>query len=81
MVVRVQDTGRGIAPDDLPHVFDLFFTNKPLGEGVGLGLAMCQTVVEQHGGEITVESPGLGRGTSVEFWVPATPRASRTDRP
>jgi signal transduction histidine kinase len=76
VVVRVQDTGRGIAPDDLPHVFDLFFTNKPLGEGVGLGLAMCQAVVEQHGGEITVESGGVGRGTSVEFWVPAAPRAS-----
>ncbi len=73
VVIRVQDTGRGIAPDDLPHVFDLFFTNKPLGQGVGLGLAMCQTVVEQHGGEITVESPGPGQGTSVEFWVPATP--------
>jgi signal transduction histidine kinase len=69
-VVAVQDTGRGIARDDLPHVFDLFFTRKPTGEGLGLGLAMCQTVVERHGGAIVVESSGPGLGTTVEFWLP-----------
>ncbi|MGH7320036.1 MAG: sensor histidine kinase, partial [Candidatus Rokuibacteriota bacterium] len=68
VAVFVRDTGRGIAPDDLPHVFDLFFTNKPTGQG--LGLAMCQTVVERHRGAIAVESPGLGLGTTVKFWLP-----------
>jgi signal transduction histidine kinase len=70
-VVAVRDTGRGIAPEDLPRVFDLFFTRKPAGQGLGLGLALCQAVVERHGGAITVESPGPGLGTTVEFWVPA----------
>jgi two-component system, NtrC family, sensor kinase len=69
-VVAVHDTGRGIARDDLPHVFDLFFTRKPTGEGLGLGLAMCQTVVERHGGAIVVDSSGPGLGTTVEFWLP-----------
>ena len=69
-VVAVQDTGRGIARDDLPHVFDLFFTRKPTGAALGLGLAMCQTVVERHGGAIAIESAGSGHGTVVEFWLP-----------
>jgi signal transduction histidine kinase len=69
-VVLVRDTGRGITREDLPHVFDLFFTRKPTGEGLGLGLAMCQTVVERHGGVIVVESSGPGLGTTVEFWLP-----------
>jgi signal transduction histidine kinase len=69
-VVAVRDTGRGIAREDLPHVFDLFFSRKPTGEGLGLGLAMCQTVVERHGGAIAVESAGPGLGTTVEFWLP-----------
>jgi signal transduction histidine kinase len=70
-VVAVRDTGRGIAPEDLPRVFDLFFTRKPAGQGLGLGLALCQAVVERHGGAIAVESPGPGLGTTVEFWLPA----------
>jgi signal transduction histidine kinase len=70
-VVAVRDTGRGIAPADLPRVFDLFFTRKPAGQGLGLGLALCQAVVERHGGAIAVESPGPGLGTTVEFWLPA----------
>jgi signal transduction histidine kinase len=70
VVVSVRDSGRGIAPEDLPHVFDLFFTNKPTGQGLGVGLAMCQTVVERHRGAIAVDSRGPGLGTTVEFWLP-----------
>ena len=70
-VVTVTDSGRGIAPDDLPRVFDLFFTTKDAGSGVGLGLSICQSFIEQHGGTIRVDSPGLGRGTVVEFELPA----------
>jgi signal transduction histidine kinase len=70
-IVAVRDTGRGIARGDLPYVFDLFFSNKKTGAGLGLGLAMCQTVVERHGGGIAVESPGPGLGTTVAFWLPA----------
>ncbi len=72
-VVRISDTGRGIAPEHLPRVFDLFFTTKDVGSGVGLGLPICQSFIEQHGGSIRVESLGLGQGTTVEFELPAEP--------
>jgi len=70
-IVSVSDTGRGIPADHLPHVFELFFTTKEVGRGVGLGLAICQSFIEQHGGTILVESPGVGQGTTVEFELPA----------
>jgi signal transduction histidine kinase len=70
-VVSVTDTGRGIAQEHLPRVFDLFFTTKEPGAGVGLGLAMCQSFIEQHGGSIRADSAGVGQGTTVEFDLPA----------
>jgi signal transduction histidine kinase len=69
-VVRIRDTGRGILPEHLPRVLDPFFTTKEVGQGVGLGLAVCQSLVEQHGGKIKVTSPGPGQGTTVVFWLP-----------
>lgn len=53
-VIRVSDSGMGISPEHLPHVFDPYFTTKP--QGVGLGLANVHKFVEAHGGEIEVES-------------------------
>lgn len=59
LAVWVSDTGAGIAPDDLPHVFEPFFSTKP--EGTGLGLALVHRIVQEHGGEIDVRStPGFG---------------------
>jgi len=71
VMVTVSDTGRGIPAEHLAHVFELFFTTKEAGRGVGLGLAVCQSLIEQHGGTIRVESPGVGQGTTVEFELPA----------
>ena len=71
VIVTVQDTGRGIPPENLPNVFDLIYTTKEVGKGVGLGLAICQAMVEQHGGTITITSPGAGQGTTVTFELPA----------
>jgi two-component system, NtrC family, sensor histidine kinase PilS len=57
--VTVSDTGEGIAPGDLAHVFEPFFSTK--SEGTGLGLALVHRVVQEHGGDIDVRSsPGLG---------------------
>jgi signal transduction histidine kinase len=69
----VSDTGSGIAPDDLPHIFDRFYCARPQrsrrGGGTGLGLAIADKIVHAHGGEIQVESK-LGAGTTFGFDLP-----------
>jgi signal transduction histidine kinase len=67
--IRVSDQGPGIPPDDLPHIFDPFFTTKPAGEGTGLGLAVAQAIVEEHGGWIAVQSEA-GHGTAFTAFLP-----------
>ena len=69
-VVSVSDTGRGVPAEHLPRMFDPFFTTKDVGHGVGLGLAICQSFIEQHGGSIRADSGGVGKGTTVEFELP-----------
>ena len=51
---QFKDSGKGIPDDVLSHVFEPFYTTKP--EGVGLGLAVCKSIIEQHGGSISVQS-------------------------
>jgi PAS domain S-box-containing protein len=59
--IRIQDSGRGIAPDVMPHIFEPFFTTKTEGKGLGLGLSTVYGIVERHKGTITAESaPGQG---------------------
>lgn len=72
-VVSVSDTGHGVPPDQLSRVFEPFFTTKEVGHGVGLGLAICQSFIEQHGGTIHADSPGIGQGMTVEFELPVEP--------
>lgn len=74
---KVTDTGLGIPPEALPHVFQKFFhadqsLTRPYG-GMGLGLAYCKEVVEAHGGRIWIESKGQGKGTLVSFLLPGAP--------
>lgn len=54
--VRFRDNGKGIAREHLDHIYDAFFTTKKVGSGVGLGLNTCHRIVEQHKGQILVES-------------------------
>jgi len=59
--LRVTDEGPGIAAEDLPHVFEPFYTTKPVGEGTGLGLALVQAIVQDHGGRVTARNdPAAG---------------------
>ena len=67
--IAVSDTGSGIPDDVLPHIFDLYFTTKPEGEGTGLGLAMARDIVRAHGGDITVET-FVGSGTKFTVTLP-----------
>src|SRR3990172_324312 len=76
--ISVRDNGEGIAPEDLPHVFDSFYRGeKSRGRasgGSGLGLAIAPGFVEAHGGVIAAESPP-GQGTTVSFTLPRQPGA------
>src|SRR5207249_10279853 len=59
--VEVSDTGHGIKPEMLPRIFEPMFTTKHMGTGAGLGLAICEQIIRQHGGTIQVDSePGHG---------------------
>ena len=68
--VRVKDTGNGIPEDVLPRIFDPFFTTKEDQNRTGLGLAVAHSIVEQHGGEISVRSTP-GEGTEFTVALPA----------
>jgi len=69
--VSVKDTGRGIAPEHLPRVFDRFYRADPSrsSEGVGLGLALVKSIMDLHGGSAQIESTP-GRGTTVTLGFP-----------
>ena len=68
VVLEITDTGCGIAPKDLSRVFDPFFTRRPIGGGVGLGLTVARDVVKGHGGRLSLHSDG--QGTRVEIVIP-----------
>ncbi len=67
--VRFGDTGHGIAKEDLPRIFDPFFTKKEVGQGTGLGLGICYKIMARHHGKIRVES-GKGSGTAITISLP-----------
>ena len=68
--VSVEDSGSGIAPENLPHIFDRFWqADHASRASAGLGLTICKGIVEAHGGRIWVESE-QGRGTTFHFTVP-----------
>ena len=79
-VISVRDTGAGIAPEFLPHIFDLFTQAEWLEEqsqgGLGIGLALVRRLVDLHGGAIAASSPGLGRGSQFVVRLPALPPTS-----
>jgi signal transduction histidine kinase len=61
VIIEVADNGRGMKPEELREIFTPFYTTKPVGEGIGLGLYLASTIVDRHGGEIVVTSePGRG---------------------
>jgi len=74
--IIVRDTGPGISPEDLPHIFDRFYRadasrSRTRGKttGFGLGLSIANWIVENHGGQIKVESKE-GKGTTFAIWLP-----------
>jgi two-component system, NtrC family, sensor kinase len=69
--IQVTDSGVGIAEEDLPHLFEPFFSTKKEGQGVGLGLSIVYGIIERHGGTISVQS-GIGKGTTFTLSFPPT---------
>ena len=61
--IEIEDSGSGISPLDLPHIFEPFYTTKKEGKGVGLGLSICYGIIERHQGNISVRST-VGKGTT-----------------
>jgi signal transduction histidine kinase len=70
---RVQDSGKGLAPEVLERLFEAFFSTK--AEGMGIGLNLCRSIVESHQGRMTAEN--LYNGSSIDgcvftFWIPVS---------
>ena len=66
-VIQISDTGSGIAPDKLPHIFDAYYSSRP--QGSGLGLPTAKKIVEAHNGTIEVDSEQT-KGTSFTIKLP-----------
>jgi signal transduction histidine kinase len=69
VLVAVQDSGPGLEPAALEHLFEAFYTTKPCG--LGLGLSICRSIIEAHGGRLWA-SPNAPRGAVFQFTVPAS---------
>ena len=70
VLVEVADDGVGIRREELPRIFEPFYTTKPVGRGTGLGLSVCYAIVSDHGGRIEVRST-FGRGSAFRVLLPA----------
>jgi GAF domain-containing protein/ActR/RegA family two-component response regulator len=66
--ISVKDSGEGIPPEAMPHIFEPFYTTKPVGQGTGLGLAQAYGIVKQHGGYIDAHSQ-VGQGTTFHIYL------------
>lgn len=67
----VEDSGPGIRPEDLIRLFESFFTTKK--GGMGMGLPICRSIIEAHGGRIAADNESIHGGARFSFWLPATP--------
>ena len=77
--IRFTDSGCGMAPDTLRHIFEPFFTRSRTGNGTGLGLSISHQVIDQHGGTIRAASAGPGQGSTFVVRLPLTAAAAIND--
>ena len=77
VAISVQDNGKGIALKDIDRIFDAFFTTK--GNGMGMGLAICRSIIEAHGGTLSA-STGVSQGSIFHIVLPVAPAASVQSR-
>jgi signal transduction histidine kinase len=78
VLVSVQDSGPGLNPESFERLFDSFYTTKP--GGMGMGLSICRSIVEAHGGRIWA-TPNAGPGITLQFTLPINDQATASVRP
>jgi len=76
--IRVEDTGSGISEEDVPHIFEPFYSTKTEGNGLGLGLATVYGIIDRHKGTITVDSE-VGKGTLFTIILPVREQGKSAD--
>jgi signal transduction histidine kinase len=69
VLVAVHDTGAGLQPENVSHIFDAFYTTKPAG--MGMGLPICRSIVEAHGGHLSIV-PNANEGATFQFTLPVS---------
>jgi signal transduction histidine kinase len=69
VVVAIADTGCGIPEEDIPRVFEPFFSTKDADDGTGIGLSLAYWIIQDHGGRISVES-AIGKGSTFTTYLP-----------
>jgi len=77
VLIAVTDTGMGLDPTKMDRIFDAFFTTKP--EGMGMGLSICRSIIEAHGGRLWA-SPNLPYGGVIQFTMPVMSKRISSDR-
>jgi signal transduction histidine kinase/CheY-like chemotaxis protein len=80
VVIEISDTGAGMSPEVMAHIFTPFYTTRPAGGGTGLGLTICRRLVEDVGGELRVASRE-GKGTTFTIFLPAAEQAGEAALP
>lgn len=70
VTIEVEDTGKGIAPENVHRIFEPFFTTKPVGKGTGLGLSLSFNIIQKHNGTIAAEHAASGNGTCFRISLP-----------
>jgi signal transduction histidine kinase len=76
LIIEVTDTGMGIAPENVAKIYDPFYTTKGVGRGTGLGLAVSYGIVQEHSGQISVDSTP-GSGTTFRITLPTANSRAR----
>lgn len=69
VIIEVKDNGEGITPENLPHIFEPYFSTRKAQNATGLGLTVCESIAKAHGGSLSVRSDH-GYGTTVRFYLP-----------
>lgn len=78
VVIEVHDRGEGIPAENLPHIFEPYFSTRKAENATGLGLTVCESIAKAHGGSLSVRSES-GKGTSARFYLPVDAEGDEVD--